>query len=35
MSYKAASWTVIFSYLVSEVTLKLFVIEAEVSLIKY
>ena len=35
MSYKAASWTVIFSYLVSEIALKLFVIEAEASLIKY
>ena len=34
-SYKAASNTVVFSYLVSEITLKLFVIEAEVSLIKY
>ena len=33
-SYKAASWTIVFSYLVSEITLTLFVIEAEVSLIK-
>ena len=35
MSFKAANWTVGFSYLVSEITLKLFVIEAKVSLIKY
>ena len=35
MSYKAANWTVAFSYLVFEITLKLFVIEAESSLIKY
>ena len=28
MSYKAASWTAVFSYLVYEVTLKLFVNEA-------
>ena len=33
-SYKAVSWTVIFSYLVPEFTLKLLEIKAKASLIK-